>query len=445
MKAASVSEIDTENERHPKRRGQKCPGENKSMALQIVRGDIARMQERGIAQAVLSLPSDTLQGEEELRARYRESLEQAAKDGISAVAVPLLEAAGTDFPREEGLRIAVEEIRAFPERDLPMQILLLVPDEGGAEGDVDSDADRNEDRSSDGTADCPSETARRSERFSDLSAYIDSHYIPEDALGDAPMRMMGAAPMADAMASMAQMSMAPMVPMDAALMPKAAKNTAPKSLRGLAGGMPKAGAMPGEKSSRGIGALPKAGKGKPAGMGFRESPASERKAPLGLFGARKDSAAASFEDADDMMPLACEAPEDAELEDVDFEEVHESKLQERMSHLSDSFSQYLFYLIGEKHLDNIEVYKRALVDKKIFSKIKNNPDYHPQKITALCLCIGARLNLDETKDLLSRAGYALSPCDKTDIIFSYFIENGIYDMIELDIQLEEYGLPCIIA
>jgi len=52
---------------------------------------------------------------------------------------------------------------------------------------------------------------------------------------------------------------------------------------------------------------------------------------------------------------------------------------------------------------------------------------------------------DEAKDLLARAGYALSPCDKTDIIFSYFIENEIYDMIELDIQLEEYGLPCIIS
>jgi O-acetyl-ADP-ribose deacetylase (regulator of RNase III) len=92
-----------------------------------------------------------------------------------------------------------------------------------------------------------------------------------------------------------------------------------------------------------------------------------------------------------------------------------------------------------------EVWKRAIVDKKVFSKIKNNPNYHPKKITALCLCVGAKLNLDESKDLLARAGYALSPCDKTDIIFSYFIENEIYDMIELDIQLEEHGLPCIIS
>ena len=129
----------------------------------------------------------------------------------------------------------------------------------------------------------------------------------------------------------------------------------------------------------------------------------------------------------------------------DFEEEHESKLAERMEHLSDTFSQYLMYLIKVKNLENADVYKHALVDKKTFSKIKNNEAYHPQKLTALCLCIGARLNLDETKDLLARAGYALSPCDKTDIIFSYFIENEIYDMIELDIQLEEHGLQCIIA
>ena len=128
----------------------------------------------------------------------------------------------------------------------------------------------------------------------------------------------------------------------------------------------------------------------------------------------------------------------------DFEGEHESRLEERMRHLSDTFSQYLMYLIKEKGLENAEVYRRAIVDKKVFSKIKNNPDYHPQKLTALCLCVGAGLNLDESKDLLARAGYALSPCDKTDIIFSYFIENEIYDMLELDIQLEEHGLPCII-
>lgn len=124
---------------------------------------------------------------------------------------------------------------------------------------------------------------------------------------------------------------------------------------------------------------------------------------------------------------------------------HESAINERMTHLSDTYQQYLFYLIESKGMSNAEVYKRAIVDKKVFAKIKANPDYHPKKMTALCLCVGAKLNLDETRDLLARAGYALSPCDKTDVIFSYFIENEIYDMIEIDIQLEEHGLPCIIA
>ena len=131
-------------------------------------------------------------------------------------------------------------------------------------------------------------------------------------------------------------------------------------------------------------------------------------------------------------------------EDAAIEEM-ERKLAERMKHMSDTFPQYLLYLIKEKGLTNADVYKRAIVDKKVFSKIKNNPGYHPQKLTALCLCVGAKLNMDESRDLLARAGYALSPCDKTDIIFSYFIEHGIYDMIELDIQLEEHGLPCIIT
>ncbi len=132
-------------------------------------------------------------------------------------------------------------------------------------------------------------------------------------------------------------------------------------------------------------------------------------------------------------------------EAVDFYEEHERALQERMQHISDTFSEYLLYLIDAKGMSYSDVYKRAIVDKKVFSKIKNHPHAHPKKITALCLCIGAKLNMEQTKELLARAGYALSPCDKTDIIFSYFIENQIYDMIELDIQLEEHGLPCLIS
>ena len=128
----------------------------------------------------------------------------------------------------------------------------------------------------------------------------------------------------------------------------------------------------------------------------------------------------------------------------DFLEENESALQERMKHLSDTFQEYLFYLIETKDLTNAEVYKRAIITKQLFSKIKLNPKYHPDKSTAMRLCVGAKLSKDETIDLLARAGYALSPCDKRDIIFSFFIENKVYDMIEIDIALEEHDLPCFI-
>lgn len=147
--------------------------------------------------------------------------------------------------------------------------------------------------------------------------------------------------------------------------------------------------------------------------------------------------------------------EDAQLWDEDWDEADanefyglteekESALNERMKHLSDTFQQYLLYLIETKGLSNTEVYKRAIITKQLFSKIKLNKEYHPDKGTAMCLCVGAKLSLDETKDLLARAGYALSPCDKRDIIFSFFIENKVFDMIEIDIALEEHGLPCFI-
>lgn len=129
----------------------------------------------------------------------------------------------------------------------------------------------------------------------------------------------------------------------------------------------------------------------------------------------------------------------------EFYEETQSALQERMEHLSDTFQQYLLFLIEEKGLKPSQVYNSAFVTKQLFSKIKLNPNYHPDKATAMRLCVGARLNIDETKDLLRRAGYALSPCDKRDIIFSYFIEKGIYDMVEIDIVLEENDLPCFIG
>lgn len=282
------------------------------------------------------------QGEEaKLRSCYRRSLQIAKENGIKSIAFPLISTGSFGYPKEEGIRIAIDEINAFLLKN-EMQIFLVV---------FDTKA-----------------TMLGEKLYPDLEAYIDHNYVAgkrEEEYGNRYFR--------DARFQNAEYD-------------------------------------------------------------ARFSDVEEQKPWAAMRVLRR------FEIKE--PDSVCES---GETPFYDFEEQHESRLEERMKHLSDTFSQYLMYLIRDKNMENAEVWKRAIVDKKIFSKIKNNPDYHPQKLTALCLCVGAKLNLDESKDLLARAGYALSPCDKTDIIFSYFIENEIYDMIELDIQLEEHGLRCIIS
>jgi len=121
-------------------------------------------------------------------------------------------------------------------------------------------------------------------------------------------------------------------------------------------------------------------------------------------------------------------------------------LNRKKAHLMDPFGKYLLYYIEEKGMTNPEVYNRAMYNNKFFYKITKDPaHYHPDKLTALRLCIGAKMNIDEATDLLARAGYAFSPSSMTDIIFKYFIEHEHWDLIDIDIELENYGEECIIS
>ena len=273
--------------------------------------------------------------EKKMRSCYRKSLKLANKYGVASISFPLISTGSLGYPREEAMRIAVDEINSFIMKN-DMAVYLVVFDH---------------------------ESTELGEKISGgLEAYIDAVYVGEQSYKEYGMN----------------------------------------PTRGTVIGCPDGH----------TGAIQTARLDEPE------------------MSARVNQSMKAAVSSD-----ICEV----------FEEAHEERLEERMKHISDTFSEYLLFLISNKNMTNSEVWKRAIVDKKVFSKIKNNRGYHPQKLTALCLCVGARLNLDETRDLLARAGYALSPCDKTDIIFSYFIENGIYDMIELDIQLEEHGLPCIIS
>lgn len=116
------------------------------------------------------------------------------------------------------------------------------------------------------------------------------------------------------------------------------------------------------------------------------------------------------------------------------------KIFERVKNVSTSFADYLIERIKIKDLNDPAVYKNAGIDKKTYNKIINGKT-HPTKNTAMMLCMGARLNLCETGQLLSRAGYALSDSDERDIIFQIFIEDGNYDIRQLDEILFECHLP----
>ena len=109
-----------------------------------------------------------------------------------------------------------------------------------------------------------------------------------------------------------------------------------------------------------------------------------------------------------------------------------------------SFAEALFDYIDDRGLTDPDVYKRANLDRKLFSKIrKNSKDYKPSKNTALALAVALRLNLDETKDFIGRAGYALTHSSKADIIIEYCILQGEYDIFRVNEVLFAFDQPLL--
>lgn len=310
-----------------------------------------------IIHAVSPCYIDGASGEEgKLRQCYRRSLKLAYENGCKSIAFPLIATGNFGYPKEEGMSIAVEEIKSFLLLH-DMFVYLVVFDTESTRLGLDF--------------------------YPDLEAYIDHNYVCEKGEEEYGDRYLG--------------SVTRELPRDDRYI---------QTRKGIDEHL----AYPKEEIEECV----------------------------------------SLSSLVMSAPSIMKCPETAECSvgtffDDELWEINETALNERIKHLSDTFQQYLLYLIESKGLTNTEVYKRAIITKQLFSKIKKNSEYHPDKMTAMRLCVGAKLNLDETKDLLARAGYALSPCDKRDIIFSFFIEREIYDMIEIDIALEERGLPCFIS
>ena len=110
----------------------------------------------------------------------------------------------------------------------------------------------------------------------------------------------------------------------------------------------------------------------------------------------------------------------------------EKSLEDLIGRAAETFSEALIRMIDERGFKDPEVYKKANISKQHFSKIKNSKDYQPKKSTALAFAVALKLNLDETKDLIGKAGYLLTPSSKFDIIVEYFIVHNNYDIFELN-------------
>lgn len=111
--------------------------------------------------------------------------------------------------------------------------------------------------------------------------------------------------------------------------------------------------------------------------------------------------------------------------------------------LQETFVQHLFEIIDQKNLKDSQVYKKANIDRKLFSKIRSNVNYTPSKNTLLALAVALELDLEQTKVFLEKAGYSLSKSILTDVIVEYYIVNKQYDIFTINQSLDDYKLQIL--
>ena len=341
---------------------------------------------------------------------YRRSLSVAKEQGCGSIALPLLAAGVYGFPKEVALTIALDEIRAFL-MDNDMDVTLVV---------FDRDA-----------------YALSSKLLFDVQAFIDDQAVAEANRAEYAYRV-------------SEMEILPSV--------------GGSGLSGRETGNMVFGAGPAERADDefddadySIGAYEDTEYSEAAYDEYEDrvleqaarleryrrfaadeelrspmppagAPAPAKAAPLPFAGAPAGSAPRMKSTA---------LPDEADLAGVPIETVLE-KTELPDFEVGMSFRDKLFELIDARGLTDPEVYKRANIDRKLFSKIRSNEDYTPKKKTALALAVALELTLEETEDLIARAGYALSPSDLFDTIIKFFISRRNYDIYLINATLFSY-------
>ena len=325
---------------------------------------------------------------EDVRRCYENSLKLAQELGCESIAFPLIATGVYGFPKADALQIAISVFSEFLV-DSDMEITMVVFDEEAfvLSGKI----------------------------FDGVEAYIDQHYVEKQIQATYHSAPSG------------YLNMSEEARREEAIMRRRKAHRIPSILN--------------RKKKEGLSKPGKESAGRPAEDSFRK-----RKKPQSSQIFAEDSDFESGMPADDFVNEGMTHAffDTAKLPSIPKPSMAGAvrptgSLEDRIAHVSDTWQESLFHLIDEKGYTDTEVYKRANIDRKLFSKIRSNAKYKPKKSTAVAFALALELNLDETRDFLARAGYALSPSSLSDLIVEYFIEQEVYDIYTINLALFDHN------